>query len=363
MKTTHYYLLITIAILGGLLTACTGAAGAATSWPGVLVDSNQEIAYVAYNTYIYAVNVSNGTEKWRYPEKADSKITFFAPASMTQDGQLLAASYDHKLYSLNPEGSTAPNWVFDGAQDRYIAGALTYGEDIFAPSSDNFLYALDMSGNQRWKFETGHALWAKPATDGKLVFQPSMDHQLYAVDARSGELAWKTDDLGGAMVGKPTLSPDGVLYVGTFKSEVLALDASNGKIIWSAATKGWVWSEIVLDGDMLYFGDLDGYVFALNAADGAVRWQVQLDTSTNRAISGAPVVVGDTLYVAAKSGNLYAVDVTNGNIRWSKTFDGQFYSDITLAGDSLLLAPIKMDAILLALDTNGNQKWAFVPAK
>jgi outer membrane protein assembly factor BamB len=363
MKTLHYYLLITLAILGGLLTACSGAAGAATNWPAVLADSSQETAYVAYNTHVYAVNLTNGTEKWRYPEKADSKITFFAPPAMTQDGQLLVASYDHKLYSLNPGGSTTPNWVFKGALDRYIAGPLASGEDIFAPASDNFLYALDLSGNQRWKVETGHALWARPTTDGKLVFQPSMDHHLYAIDIQSGKTAWETGDLGGAMVGSPTLSPNGVLYVGTFKAEVLALDASNGQMLWSAPTKGWVWSEILLDGDTLYFGDLDGYLFALNAADGAVRWQVQLDTSANRAISGAPVIVGDTLYVAAKNGNLYAVDVANGNVRWSKAFAGQFYSDIIQAGDNLLLAPIKMDAILLAVDNNGNQKWAFVPAK
>jgi outer membrane protein assembly factor BamB len=363
MKISHFYLLITIAILGSFLTACSGGAGAATSWPGALIDSDHETAYVAYNTFVYAVNLANGTEKWRYPDKADSKITFFAPPALTQDGQLLAASYDHKLYSLNPEGSPTPNWVFDGSQDRYIAGPLASGEDIFAPSSDNFLYALDLSGNQRWKFETGHALWATPATDGKLVFQPSMDHHLYAIDIQSGETAWKTDDLGGAVVAKPTLSPNGVLYVGTFSSEVLALDAGNGQIIWNATAKGWVWSQILLDGDTLYFGDLDGYVFALNAADGSVRWQVQLDTSANRAISGTPAIIGDTLYVAAKIGNLYALDVTNGNVRWTKTFDGQFYSDINLAADTLLLTPIKMDAILLALDTNGNQKWAFVPAK
>jgi len=363
MKTKHFYLLITIALLGGFLSACSGGVGTATSWPGVLIDPSQETAYVAYNTFVFAVNLANGTEKWRYPEKADNKITFFAQPALTDDGQLLVAGYDHKLYSLNPEGSATPNWVFEGAQDRYIAGPLASGEDIYAPCSDNILYALDLSGNQRWKFETGHALWAKPATDGKLVFQPSMDHQLYAIDAQSGEIAWKTDDLGGAMVGKPTLGPDGTLYVGTFNAEVVALDSSNGQIIWRTATKGWVWSEIILDGDTLYLGDLDGYLSALNAGDGAVRWQVQVDTSPNRAISGAPVIVGDTLYAVAKSGNLFAVDVTNGNLRWSKPFEGQFYSDIIFAGDSLLLAPNKMDAILLALDTNGNQKWAFVPAK
>ena len=46
----------------------------ANSWPGVMIDAEQETIYVAYNTFIYALNLSNGSEKWRYPAKADNKM-------------------------------------------------------------------------------------------------------------------------------------------------------------------------------------------------------------------------------------------------------------------------------------------------
>ncbi len=37
--------------------------------------------------------------------------------------------------------------------------------------------------------------------------------------------------------------------------------------------------------------------------------------------------------------------------------------DLAAAGDLILIAPVKGDATLIALDQNGNQKWAYVPAK
>lgn len=347
-----------------MLTACSGAVGAATSWPGLLVDPDGEVIYMAYNTSVFALNPANGTEKWRFPQEADNKITFYAPPALSEDGQLLVGGYNGLLYSLNPQSSGAQNWVFEGAEDRFVAGPLAQGAPIFAASADNSLYVLSPDGEMRWSYRTGHALWATPAADGERVYLPSMDHYLYAFDIETGRVAWKTEDLGGAMVGKPRLSPDGVLYVGTFGSEVIALDASNGQILWRAPAKGWVWAEPLLDGDALYFSDLEGALTALNVADGSLRWQIQPDTSTKRAVSGAPLILGDTLYFASKSGAFYAVDVANGNIRWSKTFEAEFHADLaTFGDDTILLAPIKSDSILIALDANGNQKWAFTPPK
>ncbi|MBN1149434.1 MAG: PQQ-binding-like beta-propeller repeat protein [Anaerolineales bacterium] len=363
MKTSQFIFLITLVTLGSLLTACSGAIGTATSWPGLLVDADGETIYLAYSTQVFALNLANGAEKWRFPEKADAKVTFFAPPALTEDGQLLVGGYDKLLYSLDPQNRGAQNWVFDKAQDLYIASPLVQGENIFAPSADNSLYVLDLGGNLRWSYPTGHDLWATPVANGGKVYLPSMDHHLYAFDIASGERAWMTD-VGGAMAGSPRLSPEGVLYVGTYGSEMIAIDAASGEILWRAPAKGWVWSQPLLQEGVLYFGDLGGALTAMNASDGSVLWQIQPDASTKRGITGAPLLLGDTLYFANKGGVLYAVDVANGNVRWSKLFEkAEFNADLVAAGDTILLAPVKYDAILIALDASGNQKWTFTPAK
>ena len=94
------------------------------------------------------------------------------------------------------------------------------------------------------------------------------------------------------MAGSPRLSPEGVLYVGTYGSEMIAIDAASGQIQWRKPAKGWVWSRPLLEDGVLYFGDMEGAVTAMDASDGSVRWQIQPDTvSTKRGITGAPLVL------------------------------------------------------------------------
>ena len=363
MKISRFSILFSITILAGLLlSACSGSAGVATSWPGISADG--DTGYLAYNTRVYALNLTNGTEKWRYPAKADNKITFFASPVLTPDGQLLAGSYNNQLHSLNPatgeENTTG--WPFQ-AKGRFIASPLVTNQAIYAPNADNTLYALDFTGKTLWTFTTGHALWATPSTDGKNLYLSSMDHRVYAVNPSTGSQVWKTEDLGGAVVGTPTVGPDGTLYVGTFAGEMLALDSQTGVVKNRYKTTGWVWAGPALVDNRLYFGDLDGVFYALNAGDLSEVWKVQPDTAATRSISDRPLVIQDTIYFTSESGTLFALDIQNGNPRWSKPIGGKLYSAPVQDGERLLVTPVGAEALVVALDMNGNQVWPFTPAK
>lgn len=356
--------IVVIISLSLLLSACAGggATGLAPSWPGVTVDADGGTVYVAYGSYLHAINLANGSEKWHFPKERDNKQTIYAAPALTQDGQVLVGGYNYVFYSLKPE-SGDQNWSFTEATDRYIASPTVDGENIYIPNANGILYALDLSGRSRWKFETDHAIWAPPAVNGKLVYIASMDHSLYAVDAATGRKAWQSEDLGGAVVSKPTLSNEGVLYEGTVGSEMIALNTADGKILWRFQTDGWAWSAPLLVNDTLYFGTLGGVFYALNAADGSPRWQIEPDTTPKGQITGSPLLRGDTLYFANKAGVLYAVDVATGGPRWNKTIGGEIYNDLVGTDDMIFVAPIKFDAILVALNLDGNQVWAFVPPK
>ena len=83
-----------------------------------------------------------------------------------------------------------------------------------------------------------------------------MDHFIYAVDANNGRVLWSVE-LNGAVAGTPTLSKE-TLFVGTLSDTLYALDASNGREKWKVKSEGWVWGSAVVDGNTLYFGDLRG---------------------------------------------------------------------------------------------------------
>ena len=361
-KKNPYFLVLVFVLLTSFLTSCAGGGQAVASWPEVTIDLDRETAYLAAGPFLHAINLTNGSEKWHFPAEANNKISFYAAPALTQDGQVILSGYDHKVYSLDP-ASGAEKWVFSEGTNRYIASPLAYETGIYAPSSDNFLYALDLSGISRWKFETDHVQWSTPATDGKNLFLPSMNHHIHALEIETGNLVWESEDLGGSIAGSLALGPDGVMYAGTIGSELLAIDMQNGQVKWRMPADGWVWSGPVLDGDRLYFGDMAGSVYAVNARDGSVIWKIQPDTGENRAITGKPLVMGDALYFGAASGTLYSVNTSDGSPRWNKIFEGKMHFGPYAAGERILVAPTAKAPTLVALDLNGNQVWAFSQKK
>ena len=92
---------LTLLVLAISLSACAGGQLAASGWPGIA--ANGETAYIAFNQHIYAVNLTNGLELWRYPTEPDNKITFYAAPSLTEDGQVIVGGYDNILYSFDEQ--------------------------------------------------------------------------------------------------------------------------------------------------------------------------------------------------------------------------------------------------------------------
>jgi len=354
------YILITsfLLILGNALTACTGGSFAATSWPGLTVASNT--AYLAYNTQLYAFQTSNGSEQWHYPDKPDNKISFYATPAITSDGQLIVGGFNNVLYSLNPSSGQL-NWQFSDAKNRYIGGALVTDQGIYAPNADKNLYALDLKGALLWTFTAKDPNWAQPALGNQChcIYLTSMDHYLYAINIENGSLLWQSQDLDGAIVGTPAVSEKGVVYVGTFASDMVALNAQDGSQLWRTPVDGWVWSGPALDNDKLYFGDLNGNFYALNSADGKMLWQLKPD-QLDGSISGTPLVIDNNIYITTQSGTVYALD-TDGKIQWQQTVGGKLYGPPLSAGDLIMVAPNETDNILVALTKSGTQQWVFNP--
>jgi outer membrane protein assembly factor BamB len=361
MKSKKIYLLIILAFFSILITACSSGAYASTSWHGLTADS--DAAYLAAGTQVYKIDVNNGSEMWRYPEKPNAK-GFYANPVITSDGQLLVPSYDNKLYSLDPT-TNAEKWNFAGSHNRLIASPLVSNETIFQPSSDGYIYALDMNGKLRWEKEIGEPLWAQPAAAPECgcIYLAAMDHTVYSLDESTGDLIWQSPELGGALVGTPAVSPEGVLYVGTFGNELIALDATTGSILWRYSTEDWIWSGPVLADNVLYFGDLSGFFYALDATDHSLLWRIQPQNS----ILDKPVILDDNIYLTTEGDTLFIINKSDGKVVDSRVIGGLIYSSPVMSGETILIAPTsqsKTDAILYALNPDGSQKWTpFTPAK
>ncbi len=370
MKQKRTIAIILFAAFALLLAACGGRAYGTSGWTGLT--TTKDTIYLAETNFVYGINVNNGTEKWRYPQKADNTKTFYSAPVLTDNGQLLAASYDHRIYSLNPATgveNTGGGWPFTGAGSRYLASPLVYKGNIYAANSDGKLYALDQTGKLLWTYPNKGALgplWSTPAVDSTTgtLYLSSMDHYVYAINSSNGSAVWKSN-LKASLAGTPALS-DGKLYVGTFDSKIYALDAQTGKQVWATPAdlkSGWVWSSPAMNNNRLYVGDNNGNFYVISSTDGKVIKQSQ----PNGPIIDTPAVAKQAIYFGGDNGAIYAID-QDGNVLWNKPIGGNIYTTPGLVYDSnnnlqlILAAPVDFkEALLVALAPDQTQKWAFQP--
>lgn len=344
--------LISFVLLGSVLLSACGRSPS-TSWPGLAADASR--VYLANGPFVYGVNLADGTQAWRFPEKG-GKSSFFAAPVLTPDGQLLVGSEgsEHNLFSLDPQ-TGKEKWVkpFSGAKDRWIASPLVVNNTIYAPNADGRLYVLGMDGAFIDSVDLGGALWSQPATDGQLLYVTSLDHHFHAVDLASHKIV-QTIDLGGAIPGSPTAGPDGV-FVGSFSKKLEVIADGDHRVL--AEAPNWIWGAPALEAGTLFYADLDGNVYSLDLATGRQNWA---GVKPDGPIVASPLITGEQIIVVTEAGSVVALD-QDGRNAWDRVLGGKIYSSPVLSGEFILVAPMGAEYPLYALDREGKIAWNFKP--
>jgi outer membrane protein assembly factor BamB len=313
--------------------------------------------------------------EWRLSGGDFENAQFFA-APLQLNGSLLAATQDGRLLTFDITSAQVENATGLTLQERGdVVTDLVQGNGAVFIGLAQQLLALDIDTLEtRWSQETEHAVWAEPIIVDDVVYFVSLDHFMYAVNLETGDLLWQ-QDIRAAAAGTPAYHPDtNQLYVGTFESRVLAIDAESGEIINEFQTDEWVWGGPVLaeeaDGTlMLYVSDLDGVVYKLDpetlTADG-MGWVSQV---SNGAIRTPPVVFGDYVVVGSRDQNVYWIDRETGDVEETRQLDGEILSDILffpagstdeLEQDMLVVSSLSnADALVAFAAESGERIWTF----
>lgn len=363
-----FVLVITILLGAVLLSACAGGPVHGTTWAGLAADANT--AYLADGPFVYAINLKDGKEIWRYPGDRDAKLAFNSNPVITPDGLVIigSAGTDYPLIALNPANinpdTKAPNevWKFTGARDRWMAAPLVLDNKLFAANSDGNLYILDLQDGQSVKEATvvklGGRLWAQPTTDGERVYVTSLDHSVTAVDTNTYEILWH-EDLAGAVPGSAVIGGDGMLYVGSLASQLERFDPVTGSHQPVLDAENWIWNTPSVDGDTLYFSDVDGNFYSFNTSTGSLNWK---PVKPDGPITASPLLQEEHILLVTESGSVFAMG-RDGSQLWTMEVGGKIYTTPVTAGNLVLVAPLETEFYLTALDQNGrtSPNWPFTP--
>ncbi|MHC1741348.1 MAG: PQQ-binding-like beta-propeller repeat protein [Anaerolineaceae bacterium] len=352
MKISRFYLVLSILLLGILLTSCTGAT-TTNSWGGVTADDTT--VYLSTGTSISVLHADSGTVIWSYPEKPAAGRLFYA-APVAVGDQLIVGDYTGGLVSLGIRDGKEL-WKFAAAKGHYVDAPLVVNDMIIAPNADSNIYAIDLTGKSIWTYKGSHAFWATPASDGTTVYAPSLDHYLYAINLADGQLKWKAD-LGGPLVGSPFLAQDGSLYIGTLDSTMFSINSADGTTNWKQTVAGGVWSAPVLLADRLYFGDASGKINLLQASDGKIVQTIDMQS----AILGSGVAMNDNVAFGNEKADVIIIG-KNGERVVTPSVTGKLYSNLVFSNGHLYVLSTAGDKALYTFDTAGTQIWTYSVSK
>lgn len=263
----------------------------------------------------YAVDVDMGTVRWHYETKAP---VFAKP--LVAGGRVYFMASDDVLYALEKEtGKWVWHYKRTVSMPTTIRGNPTPvldGDRLLAGFSDGYFVAVGAKdGNLRWETRIHRGtkftdVDAEAVVDGKQVFVPSYDGGLYALDRESGRVLWFTD-VGGS---KKVVLDEGegkILYLAASDGRVLSVDRDSGKVNWVFELDQGTPTEILLKGTYLVFGSSRQYLYVIRKGDGSLAYR--FNAGLRSGFFGSPVAAPplqeknapEEFYIYSNFGTLY----------------------------------------------------------
>ena len=202
-----------------------------------------------------------------------------------------------------------------------------------------------------WKFNTNGPLIAQPQTDSAAVYCLSKPGTVYSVNQADGKQIWKTN-LGDS-AEEAFLLKNGVLYEGTQRGLLFAVEKTKGQQLWTQKLEGESFLTMpAADDANLYFLGSHGTVVALKQKTGAFVWKFKAGS----ACSTTPFLRGNTLFIGCDDHFLYAIDSNAGYVRWK--FNAGFPVKGSPVADSEYVFMGNEDGVFYCLQaSNSKLKW------
>ena len=278
---------------------------------------------------------ATGNKLWAYKTVENVAPNTFAPGFKSSPTVTADAIYlgdeDGVLHAINRQSGKGL-WKFTTGAEIFSSAAI-YEEKIIFGSYDNFLYGLNMDGSLAWKYGTQGYVHCAPAVADGVTFIAGCDEHLRTIDVKSGEQRHELK-LETYLIASPAIVGD-FLYVGTYASEVVAVNWKTQTVAWRYRSKHGEYpfhSSAAVTEKYVVIGGRDKYIHGIDRETGKGVWTFP----TRNRVDSSPAVVGDRVFVGSNDGNLYELNIADGKERW-KFNAGQPISAGPAIGEGVLV--------------------------
>lgn len=245
--------------------------------------------------------------------------------------------------------------LFSGEEDVVKMSPLPTVENQFTPSTV-------------WDTSVGDGIGdfysnLHPAFADGVVYAADRKGIVKALNADDGKEVWSINlaEKDGWFSRKPALLSGGLtvtgghVYVGSEKAQVYALNASDGSVAWQTTVAGESLSRPVVSDGLVLIHTSNGQLQALNEADGLVKWTVNLDMpALSLRGESAPATAFGAAIVGGDNGRVSAVLMQQGQMIWQQRISQATGSTEIDRLSDVDTTPVIVDGVVYALAYNGN---------
>ncbi len=319
----------------------------------------EDTAYFATGNRVYAVNLKDGSLKWRYP--GDTTMANFVQTTPAVNDDSLFIGTGDGLYALNrADGKLRWPQPFH-IKNGVTASPIVVGDTVYFGGGNGRIYALNAKtgdppvGTWQQGVDAGGDFSSDFSVGGDMLYYITGGQDLHAVNLTSGQHRWlqrlpalTRGSVSPVLSGEsiyiaagnsisswranngqqrwylplpsdaataPAVDANGNLYIITSDRNIYAVDKS-GRGLWHQAAKVdfEVTAQPIVDGNLLFVGTTQGGVYAFDTATGALKWNYLIHPSARDAnalpaftnVSSRPAVSGGTFYALTDDGTLTA---------------------------------------------------------
>jgi len=237
-----------------------------------------EVVYFAHDRFVYAYDVYDGTELWKFETgdyygtdqtghiwmNPNSGGQVYSSPAVSPEGLVIFGSVDEydnpphgEIFAVEDPAVGFPEyglkWRHMLDENEYAKGSATISEDaVFIGSDLGILYALDIDGD-----DNGY------------------DQDLNGVRDDEGKILW-TYDAGDSIESTCALSQGSLVFT-TYGGSLVCLDSDDGGLIWkrTMAAAEFHDNSPVIAGQKIYVGSANPNVhefYCFSLADGDLLW-------------------------------------------------------------------------------------------
>jgi outer membrane protein assembly factor BamB len=208
-----------------------------------------------------------------------------------------------------------------------------------------------------WTFEAGEAIDSSAAVVGGTVFVGSHKGELVALSLENGSVYWRYQASGEIGESSPFYNgQESLVYIGDLAGVVHAVNARDGRGVWTFKTGNEIKSSPVAVGNRLLVGSYDTHLYCLNAKTGALLWKFK----TNGPVHSTPAVANGIAYIAGCDELFRAIRITDGQELFQIPSGAYTGASPALAGGLAYYGTFNNDVLAVNLRTR-RVGWRYQP--